>query len=525
MTEGSVGRNGRRRRAPTRVPRATRGAGLRSLSAMRHLLALTLSLLAVAALPAEALGVPEAARGQAGSEGRTRPPEAGPQAVSSADPWSLPAPIRAQTTTPPLPGTPAVAANGSGQAVAVADTGGALPDIGPHTMASVFSDGAFTDPARLTGRNVRMGPGAGGVLPYGRTRLLGAGVRDVTSESSQAVVAFGRLAPGGATLDAPRPLGPSNLRVLRTAIAVNARGDAAVVFPVCRTGSCNRVLVYLAVRRAGGSSFRSIRLADAGGPLPQVAAAVNDRGDALAVWTQGATAFARIRTAGGRLRALQRVGATVRGQHLAPSAALSRHRAELVGWLAQSVSEGDPSDGIAWVAQARDGGAFTATRLGGVPAAAGTGHYVSEAGVRVAYGSRGRAIVSWTAFDGDPATGRFSVRLAQLRGAANSPSQSLLGVHTVSDPAVDTVLSDLVVDRSGPEYVLMLAGVRGSDGSPTAAGTSVRASGGEEVAPAATGAAAPFGVHGTLLDDGRVLTVWGTGQGAAFSVRATPTAP
>jgi hypothetical protein len=448
---------------------------------MRQLLAITLSLLAIAALPGAAL---------------------------AADPWSPPAPS-------PLPGTPAVAANGAGQAIAVSDTGGALPDIGPHSVASVFSNGAFSDLAQLTPRNVRMGPGSGGVLPYAQSRLIGAGVRDTTPESSQAVVAFGRLAPGGATLDAPRGIGPANLHVFRTAVAVNARGDAAVVFPVCRTGSCSRVLVYLAVRRAGESSFRSIRLADGGGPLSQVAAAVNDRGDALAVWTEGSTLYARVRTTGGKLRPRQRVGATVRGQQLAPSATLSLHRAELIGWLAQSVSEGDRSDGLSWVAQARDGGAFTATQLGALPAAAGSAGYVADPAVRVAYGSQGRALVAWTAF----ATGRFSVRLGQLRGAANNPSQSLHNVQTVSDPAVDAALSDLVVDPTGPAYVLMLTG----DASTT--GVSVRASGGEEIAPPATGAAAPSGVDGALLSDGRVLAVWGTGGGAAFSVRATPPQP
>ena len=451
---------------------------------MRPLLALTLSLLAVAAVPAAAL---------------------------AADPWSLPAPIRAQTTSDPLPGLPAIAANGAGQAIAVSDTGGALPDIGPHSVGSVFADGAFSDPVQLTARNIRMGPGSGGVLPYGQTRLLGAGVRALP-ETSQAVVAFGRLAPGGAALETPRGLGPSNMHVFRTAFAVNARGDAAVVYPVCRAGGCNRVLVYLAVRRAGQSSFRSTRLADAGGPLSQVAAAVNDRGDALAVWTEGSTLYARVRTAGGRLRSRQRVGATVRGQHLAPSATLSLHRAELIGWLAQRVSEGDHSEGIAWVAQARDGGPFTATRLDSVPAAA---NYVMEPAVSVGYGSQGRALVAWTAF----ATGRFSVRLAQLRGAANNPSQSLHNVQTVSDPAVNTVLSDLVIDPSGAAYALMLAG------DSTASGISVRASGGEEIAPPATGAAAPSSVDGALLSDGRVLAVWGTGGGAAFSVRATPTQP
>jgi hypothetical protein len=440
-----------------------------------------------------------------------------PASASAADPWSLPAPIRAQTTSGPLPTAPGLAANAGGLAVAVADTGGASPEIGPHAVASVFSGGAFTDPAGVAPANVAMGPGNGRVLAYGQTRLIGAGIRRA-SAAAQAVVAFGRLTASRATLEAPRGLGPSDMHAARATMAVNAEGDAAVVFPVCRDAGCTKVLVYLAVRRAGASSFSSTRLADGSGPLPQVAAAVNDRGDAMAVWTQASTLYARVRTAGGTLRARQRVGATVRGQSLAPSAALSRHRAAFVGWLAQAVSEGAPSSGEAWVAQSRDGTPFTATRLGAIPAV-GDGHYVSEAGVRVAYGSRGRALVAWTGYE----NGRFVVRQAQVRGAANNPSQGLIDVATVSQPATDTVLSDFVVDPSGPTYVLMLAGARGSDSSsPT--GLTVRASGDEEVSAPVGPTAQPRGVDGTLLSDGRVLAAWTTVQeGDLFSVRASPT--
>jgi hypothetical protein len=198
---------------------------------------------------------------------------------------------------------------------------------------------------------------------------------------------------------------------------------------------------------------------------------------------------------------------------------LSLHRAQLVGWVAQAVSEGDGGPATSWVAQAR-GGTFTATQLGTVPDLE-TGRYISEAGVRVDYGSRGRALVAWTAYDASAS--RFLVRLAQLRGAANSPSQSLTNTTTLSDPAVDTVLSDFLADPSGPEYALMLAGVGGADPSPRGGAVSVRASGGEEVLPPQPTAGQPFGLDATLLSDGRVLAAWTTpGQADAFSVRATP---
>ena len=430
-----------------------------------------------------------------------------PASASAADPWSLPAPIRAQTTSAPLPGAPGLAAGADAEAIAVAATG-----------ASVFADGAFSDPARLTPAGVAMGPGDGRVLAYGQTRIIGAGIRAAAS-SSQAVVAFGRMAPSGASLDAPRGLGPAGMHAARATMAVNAKGDAAIVFPVCRDAACTKVLVYLATRAAGTSTFRSTRLADGSGPLPQVAAAINARGDAMAVWTQASTLYARIRTAGGTVRPRQLVGPAIRGPHLAPSAVLSLHRAQLVGWLAQAVSEGDGSAGTARVAQARDGGTFTTIALGTIPAL-GAGAYVSGAGVRVGYGSQGRAVVAWTGYEG----GHFLVRQAGIRGAANNPSQSLTGVATLSQAGTDTVLSDLVVDPSGPTYVLMLAGVRGNDPATPGGAVSVRASGGEEVAPAAAGAAQPFGAAATLLSDGRALAAWTTvGQGDLWSVRASPT--
>jgi hypothetical protein len=129
-------------------------------------------------------------------------------------------------------------------------------------------------------------------------------------------------------------------------------------------------------------------------------------------------------------------------------------------------------------------------------------------------------VVAWTGYEG----GRFVVRQAGIRGAANNASQSLTGVATLSQAGTDTVLSDLVVDTSGPTYALMLAGVRGNDPATPGGAVSVRASGGEEVAPPAAGAAQPFGADATLLSDGRVLAGWTTvGQGDLWSVRASPT--
>jgi hypothetical protein len=454
---------------------------------------------------------------------------AAPAGASAAAPWSTPAPIRYGSTSPVLQGRVALTTNASGLGVAVADSG-AGAGVAPSTRASVFTNGVFLDPFDLTTGAASVGPDSGGVAAYGSTRLIAAGLlhgRDTT----QAMVAFGRLTPNRASLEAPRPLGPAGLVAHHAALAVNARGDAAIAFPVCRDAGCQRILTYLAVRRAGTSTFHSVRLADGSGPLGQVAVAVDARGDAVAVWAQGSTLYARIRTAGGRLRDRQRVGLTARGAQLRPSVALSTHRGELIGWTAQSISEGDGSAAKAWVAQARDGGTFTANLLDDLPVA-GSGRSVSEAGVRVAYAARGRSLLAWTAFDGDATSGRWSVRTAELQGAANDPAQHLVDPVTVSDPAMDTVLSSMLVGPTGGQELTMLTGVQGG-GSYAPAGVGVRAASrapgatgaftAEEIAPAATGAAQPFTSDAALLSDGRTIAAWQTvGQGDLSSLRSTP---
>jgi len=280
------------------------------------------------------------------------------------------------------------------------------------------------------------------------------------------------------------------------------------------------------MRRAGSSSFSSTRLADGSGPLPQVTVAINSRGDAMAVWSQSSTMYARIRTVGGTLRDRQTLGSTVHGMSLPPSAALSLHRSQIVGWVAQAVSNGDGGPGQAWVARARDGSNVTRTSLGSFPAA-GAGHYVSEAGVSVAFDASGRSLVAFTAFDGDASTGRFSVRAAQVSGAANNTTQSLADVQTISDPSVDTVLGGMLVGPAGTQLVTLLAGVRGHDAAPSGPGPFLQAA---TRAAAATGAfareditasgpapEAPFGVTAARLSDGRVLAAWDTPAAATES--------
>jgi hypothetical protein len=440
-----------------------------------------------------------------------------PSAMAAA-PWSDPAPLKASAQTG-LTGSPSITANAAGLAVAVSDVGGAAPAIGPHATASVFTGGAFSDPFDLAPTNVSFGPEVGAVAAYGQTRLLASGLVYAKS-STRAVFAFGRLTPNHADLGTPRNLGPSNLHAGPTALAVNAEGDAAMVYPVCRDADCQKALVYLAVRHAGSSTISSTRLMDGSGPLPRVAAAINARGDALAVWTQASRVYARVRTAGGTLRARQTVGATVRGPHLAPSAALSTHRGELVGWVSQAVGEGDASTGTTNIAQARDGASFSSLKLADLPA--GTGRYVSGAGVRVAFDAAGRRLLAWTGFDND----RFTVHTAELHGAATSTNPSLTDPQVVSDPSVDTVLDDATANAAGAQLLALLAGARGND--PPTGTTTVQGA----LRPA--GASGPFtreAISGgtdyafdarLALLPGRAIAVWATVSGQALFSQRLP---
>ena len=432
-------------------------------------------------------------------------------AARAAEPWSAPQPLG-------LTNPPSLTANARGLALAVEDAGGASRN-GPHTRAAVYGGGAFGAPFTITGQGLAYGPANGQVAAYAQTRLLGAGLHHRSSSRRQAIFSFGRLEPGRASLGEPRKLGPGDLRANAPALAVNTAGDAAMVYSICRDGPCERILVYLAVRRAGSSQIHAVRLTDGSGPFPRVAAAINRRGDALAVWSQASTLYARIRTRGGRLRARQRVGPTARGMQLAPSAALSTHRSEIVGWVQQAVSEGDTSGGTAWVGRARDGTSFNDTRLSDLPR--GTGDYVSEAGTRVAFDARGRSLVAYTAYDGT----RFVTRAAEVAGAANNPQQSLTDVQTLSDPGVDTVLAGGVVGPRGSELALMVSGVRGHDptgpGALEAASRAALATGAftrEQITSPAPNGGLPFDVDAAELPDGSVLAAWS----GAFSRRASP---
>ena len=431
-----------------------------------------------------------------------------PALATAAPPWTAPSPIAASDGGPSMQVAAQLAGNDAGLAIAVSAGATRPGDIGPSTVGSVFDGERFGAPLSLSEANIDYGPHSGAVATYAKTRLLAAGHLS-RRDSSQAVFAFGRLTAGGASLGSARHLGPGNLLVGSVALAVNAAGDAAMVYPVCRSG-CSRALVYLAVRKHGSSTISSTRVFDGSGPMPRVAAAVNERGDALAVWTTASEIRARVRTLGGKLRGSQRVGPIARGTVGSPTASLSKHRGELVGWLSQAVHEGDAGPGIVYAGQARDGGSFsTPARLADIPPALGSAAFLGDTGVRVRFDPRGRRLLMWTGFESD----RFVVRSAELLGAANSGRADPTDAVLVSDPAVDTVLSDMEVTPSGRQLALLTEGIHGEAhiGQPTRVVAALRPAGAEgpfQREPVSDGSTAALSADATITGPGRPLAIW-----------------
>jgi hypothetical protein len=203
-----------------------------------------------------------------------------------------------------------------------------------------------------------------------------------------------------------------------------------------------------------------------------VAAAVNARGDVLAVWAHNLRARARIVTAAGRRGPRQALGPVQAFPKLA--AALGDRRRAVVALGGQAVSEGEPLQPFeARVATAPAGGRFGRPRRLERVAASGTGTYVSGPGVAAALLPGGRAVVAWTGRDGD----RFVVRVADASGG--SP-------QTVSPPPAHAVLAGLAAGPDGRLAVGWIAGVRGADAVPPGVASLVAA-----VRPPGAGAFGP----------------------------------
>src|SRR4051812_20407088 len=346
--------------------------------------------------------------------------------AAAAPPWSAPA-----ATQGAPPSAPALAFNAAGLGVLATDTGGGTtPDaVGPHTVAALTDEtGAFPGPmTAMTATNFAL---ADRFALYGLSRIAGLGTHFSRARSRAGLV----LGAAGDKLTDVRSVGPTDRSGTAEAIAANTSGDVAASFGGCSNDACVHQSLYLVVRRRGDSPLPSIR-ADHVAVRQISTVAIDARGDMLIAWRANGVGFTRIRTAGGTLYKTERLGTP--GEPVrAIAAVLTADRAAAVAWEAQSVSEGTPGSPATVDATFKEAGAshhfHSSQRLATVPALA-TGHYVGARGVKVVLSADGRITAAWTGF----ANGRFVARAADLSDFR------FVGAQTVSDPAVDAVLSDL----------------------------------------------------------------------------------
>lgn len=296
----------------------------------------------------------------------------------------------------------------------------------------------------------RPGPAAVSTTRLDMTRLRLHG-RDGVVAGGDAALARGRL---GHPLGRRQPIRGRARSSQLLDLAVNEAGDAVAAVRWCRTRGCGRQALALFRWRAGKRISRPLSL-DRGRGLG-AGVAINGRGD-IAIVRDRVTGGGRrevvgqILTAGGTLRRARRLGAA----RAAPRyrIALADDRRVVAAWLAQAVSECDARPGEIAVAQAARGGRFTPARRLAALDITGCGRYVSEAGVAFARGPDGRVLIAWSGNEG----GRWVVRAGELgpSGVANAA--------VVSDRASDAVLSDLAVGPGGDAVILLADGVGGSD--------------------------------------------------------------
>jgi hypothetical protein len=428
--------------------------------------------------------------------------------ATAAPPWEPPtAPQGAPATSP------ALAFNAAGLGVLAGDTGGgaSTSSVGPHTVAALSDDAdAFPGPvAAMTATNFAL---ADRFALYALGRIVGLGTHFSRSRSRAGIV-FGNA---GDKLTNVRFLGPTDRAGTAEAIAANTHGDVAASFGACANAACQHQSLYLVVRRAGNAPLPSIRVDNVA--VRQISAvAVNARGDALIAWQANGGVYARLHTAGGTLYRTERLGNP--GEPVrAISAVLTADRAAAVAWEAQDVNEGTPGSAATVEASFKAAGAthhfHSAQRLATVPALA-TGHYVGERGVKVVLSPDDRITAAWTGY----ANGRFAVRAADLSGFR------FVAAQTLSDPAVDAVLSDL---DAGPASALALVWRTGVAGVDAGTGTpgldaALRAGGAPAFGPAETIEQGTAALNAVLRFDpatGRAVAAWNDLQTIRTSARA-----
>ncbi len=377
--------------------------------------------------------------------------------------------------------------NASGRGLLVS-TGASGTLRAGRLVASLWSpDGTFATAGTFAPEHDIAAYGADHIFaPYAADHLVAAGVVD--DRDGRVWIGTGRM---GRPLDVTHPM-PGAWHAVSVQTTANAAGDLATLAVACPSAhdeGCTRTRrLLLSVRRHGHP--RKTSEIDAGYLRNQTALATNERGDLLVVYAKRDSksrthVYGRIRTLAGHWERRRDLGYSDYAGTLA--AALGRVRRAAVIWTKQTVSECEPgSDNGVYAAAAGIGGHWTGDRQLATWGDVGCGHYVAVPGVDAAFSqdARRRAIIAWTARSPGQA-GVFSVHSAVVTNGV------IYSDHLVSDPAVDTVLSDLDATAAGQAAIVMTTNKAGADPA-IAPGSSSPI--GEHIIAAATAAMqTPFG--------------------------------
>lgn len=429
--------------------------------------------------------------------------------------WSTPALVPGSVS-----GTPQLALGADGSGL-VAYSAGSAARRAPDAFAAALTPAGF-DAATRVASNFDVTR----IVGYSSSRLIAGGLVGSGGATPRPAVATATTEPARAWR--VTPLVPSGSRGTLVGLAVNARGDASVLYTRCRgVRYCTTADLLVRLRRAGGTFGASHTIAANVNALGG-AVAVDDRGRSVVAWEQPRRGLTGTRdllvrrvSAGGGLGTRQRLARAVPSIRF--EAAFTSDGRAGVAWLSQRVSEGDGGRGTIGVAVAARSARFAAARMTveRIPVA-GTGRYVADPGVRLAPLASGGLLAAWTGYAG----GHFVVRAAELDGTA------LRGAHVVSDPTQDTVLADVASGPQGQAIVLGTQGIAGADPSgPVSVVAAVR---GPRAGLDAFGPPEAVSVAGPGFVDaprvaidpisGRAISVWRALNPAAiaFATRSAP---
>jgi hypothetical protein len=263
------------------------------------------------------------------------------------------------------------------------------------------------------------------VVPYGNTRTLAAFQRQIgppETARTKIQVRFGRTTGsfGSATTIADAPF-----RLLRTSVAANVNGDAAVAWFADRGTSNDRVFVSL--RRAGGSFSSPIQLTE--GRIRSVDVAVGPTGQVLVAWDARGTIRTRFRrsmtTPFGSTETIRSEETFFAQLHTA----IGGSGRAYVAWSAKFISEGGAQHDVFYEVAVRPSGQRfrAATLLERQPASR------PQEPIAIALTDRD-ATVAWSGFDGTN---------ARVRTASTDIAGRFGPAQDVSPAGTDAVVSDL----------------------------------------------------------------------------------